>query len=96
MDLLSTLISLGPHGATIKDVVDAFIKPFQKLDAGYEIHMKGEIGNVCAYTIGLLGDMPQQADNGGFLRHTAIHGCRTYMCPKARKGNLQYDIVKHG
>ena len=77
-------------------VVDAFIRPFQKLDAGCEMYFNGEIGKICAYNIRFLGDMPQQANNSRFLRHTAIHGCRTCLCPKTSKGNLQYDVVKHG
>ena len=43
-----------------------------------------------------LGDMPQQADNAGFLRHTAIRGCRSCLCERDEFGDLDYDIIANG
>ena len=44
----------------------------------------------------MIGDMPQQADNGGFLRHITKFGCRTCLCSSEEKHDLAYDIVNKG
>ena len=89
-----TLI-LGPYGAKIDDVVEALAKPIQNLDRGMELNIDGNMEKVCAFGITFLGDMPQQVDNGGFMRHTAQRGCRTCYCLKEERGDLGYDVVQH-
>ena len=89
-------LTLGPHGASLDDVVEAFHRPIQDLDQGIELDINGEVVKVCAFSITLLGDMPQQADNIGFMRHNARMGCRTCFCPKEERGSLEYDIVGKG
>lgn len=89
-------LSLGPHGAKIEDVVEAFSRPVQKLDRGVQLDINGEMTTVWAFAITFLGDMPQQADNAGFMRHSARMGCRSCFCPKEERGNLNFDIVGNG
>ena len=89
-------LTLGPHGAQLKDVVEAFRKPLKELDTGLEMNINGQDHTVCASVMAFLGDMPQQADNGGFSRHNAERGCRTCLCPKSERGNLEYDIIGNG
>ncbi|KAF6223757.1 hypothetical protein HO173_013218 [Letharia columbiana] len=89
-------LSLGPHGANIKDVVEAFRKPIQDLDRGIELEVNGVTDIFWAFALTFLGDMPQQADNGGFMRHTATMGCRTCYCSKDERANLDFDIVGNG
>lgn len=89
-------LSLGPHGASLNDVVEAFDSPIQDLDRGIKLDVNGETEKVCAFAMTLLGDMPQQADNSGFMRHNARMGCRTCFCPKEERGNLQFDIIGKG
>ena len=89
-------LSLGPHGAAIGDVVEAFAESIRELDRGCLLNINGEDWMVCAFTLAFLGDIPQQADNAGFLRHTANLGCRSCWCPKKKKSKLDYDIVGFG
>ena len=89
-------LTLGPHGAKINDVVEAFRKPVEQLDHGIELEINGEDEAIWAFGMTLLGDMPQQADNGGFLRHTAKRGCRTCYCPNTDRSNLEFDIILNG
>lgn len=89
-------LTLGPHGAEIKDVVEAIRRPIQKLDACMDMDFNGSTERVCAFNMAFLGDMPQQAENAGFLSHQAIRGCRTCMCSRDERGDLEYDIVLNG
>ena len=89
-------LTLGPHGANLTDVIEAFGRPIRQMDRGMEMTINGETERVCAFNIAFLGDMPQQADNGGFLRHNAKMGCRTCRCSKLERGDLSYDVVGHG
>ena len=89
-------LSLGPHGANIKEVVGAFRKPIQDLDRGIDLEINGVTNTVWAFAMTFLGDMPQQADNGGFMRHTATMGCRTCFCPKDERANLDFDTTAKG
>lgn len=85
-------LTLGPHGAQMNQVVEAFARPIQELDHGVEIDINGVSEFVCAFVMTFVGDMPQQADNGGFLRHNAIMGCRSCSCAKKDKGDLYFDV----
>ena len=89
-------LTLGPHGAGLSDVVEAFAKPIQKLDRGTQLEVNGNLEAVCAFVITFLGDMPQQADNVGFMRHSARMGCRICYCLKEERGDLGFDIVANG
>ena len=89
-------LSLGPHGAKIEEVVEAFSKPIRILDSGVDLEINGNMEAVWSFAMSFLGDMPQQADNAGFMRHTAKMGCRTCRCPKEERGNLDYDIRVNG
>ncbi|KAL8915964.1 MAG: hypothetical protein Q9208_008764 [Pyrenodesmia sp. 3 TL-2023] len=83
-------LCLGPHGAAIEDIVKAIQKEFQELDRDYQ-----EM-TIFAYTLMLTGDMPQQAENSGLLRHTARLGCRSCYCPSETKEDLTYDVTVNG
>lgn len=63
-------LTLGPHGAKADNFVEAFRRPIQQLDRGMRLQINEEEEAVWAFGMTLLMDMPQQADNGGFLRHT--------------------------
>lgn len=89
-------LSLGPHGADLNDVVEAFHRPLQQLDGATDLEVNGITTTIWAFAITLLGDMPQQADNAGFLRHTANMGCRTCFCPKDQRADLDFDIIDNG
>ena len=89
-------LTLGPHGANINDVVEAFRRPIQELDHGTRLEISGQEQAVWAFGMTLLGDMPQQADNAGFLRHTAKRGCRTCYCTTEEKADLEFDTVLGG
>lgn len=85
-------ISLGSHDADMKDIVAAMESTFAELGAECNMSVNEENAVVCAFTMMLLGDMPQQADNAGFMRHTAIHDCRACLCFNKDYEDLDYDI----
>ena len=89
-------LSLGPHGANIKDVVEAFSRPLRQLDRSTDLEVNGITTTVWAFAITFLGDMPQQADNAGFMRHSAKMGCRTCFCSKDQRADLEFDIIASG
>ena len=89
-------LTLGPHGAKIEDIIGSISKSMRRLDRGVDLIINGEAKFVCAFGIALLGDMPQQAHNGGFLHHSARMGCRTCYCPREERGNLEFDVVREG
>ena len=89
-------LTLGPHGAALGDVVEAFSRGIRQLDRGFAIPVNDTETEVCSFVMGLIGDMPQQAENGGFAHHSAQKGCRSCFCPKALRGDLQFDIVQEG
>ncbi|KAL8755627.1 MAG: hypothetical protein Q9184_004742 [Pyrenodesmia sp. 2 TL-2023] len=90
-------LTLGPHGASMEDVVEAFYRDFRTLDrGGHLMEINGEEVSVCAFSIMLIGDMPQQADNSGFMRHSARFGCRSCFCPSENRSDLTFDITEHG
>ena len=86
-------MSLGPHGADINDIVKALRPSIEDLGKGITININGQETFVRAFPIVLIGDMPQQTDNSGFLRHTARFGCRACFCPQEELGNIDFDII---
>ena len=86
--------TLAPHGHSIQDVVDTFKNAFAKLAGGVMMTINGRETLVCAYVIVLIGDMPQQADTAGFLRHSAKYGCRSCRCKKAERADLEKAFTK--
>ena len=89
-------LALGPHGATMKDTIHAFSQSIQELDKGTSLNIGGTATNVCSSILLITGDMPQQADNSGFLQHSACMGCRTCLCPSTERGNLDFDVTTTG
>ena len=89
-------VTLGPHGADIDNVIESLRQPIRELDSGLELDINGKNSKVVAFVMTFLGDMPQQADNAGFLRHTATKGCRSCYCAKNEFGDLEYDTVSNG
>lgn len=87
-------LTLGPHGADLKDVIRCLEDSCAELAKGTWIDDVGRV--VCAFPMLLVGDMPQQADNSGFLRHNAIYGCRQCFCTKGERADLSFDISTSG
>ena len=86
-------LTLGPHGANIKTVIEVFDKAIRQLNKDMKMIINEESKQVCAFSMIFLGDMSQQTNNEGFLRHNVNRGCRTCLCSKLEKGDLTYDIV---
>ena len=89
-------LTLGPHGATMPDIVKSLESELQVFEKGVRIVVNGETTTVCAFTMALTGDMPQQAVNSGALSHNAKIGCRSCYCPSDKRGDLQYNVISHG
>src|SRR6266513_290036 len=89
-------LTLTPHGSELKDVIYAMGEPLAALDRGQIMNINGIQTFVCAYTMVVTGDMPQQHDNSGFLRQSAIYGCNFCLCSKEERRNLNFDIVLRG
>ena len=89
-----TLI-LSFHEAKILNVVKVFFRLIRQLDRELEnMKIDEEKTSVCAFIMSLIGDMSQQADNGGFSRHNADLSCRSCFCSRSERANLEFDIVE--
>ena len=89
-------LTLGPHGASMQDIVKSFETKFQQLERGLLVSVNGEQVLMNAFVLCYTGDMPQQAANCGFLAQNAQIGCRICRCPKEKRGDLNYDIILNG
>lgn len=89
-------VTLGPHGARTADVVDSIADSFQQLERGVSMDVHGRRIRVCAFVMGLTGDMPQQAANSGFRSHKARVGCRTCYCEDHQREDMTYNVVENG
>src|SRR5437762_4513216 len=87
---------LTPHGSELKDVIYTMGEPLAALDQGQIMNINGIQTFVCAYTMVITGDMPQQHDNSGFLRQSAVFGCNFCLCPKDQRGDFAFDTVLKG
>lgn len=86
--------ALGPHASNFEDVMGAIAPQFQSLEAGSDITVDGVNIRLFAYPIGFLGDMPQQNDGAGIRRPTGIRSCRWCMVDKARRGDMNFNVVQ--
>ena len=89
-------LTLRPHGASTEDVVKTFAKPIRQLNKEFTLKIDEHDQEVCAFTMTLIGDMLQQADNEGFAHHSAQKGCRSCFCLKDLRKDLTFDVVKEG
>ncbi|OAF61571.1 hypothetical protein VC83_02236 [Pseudogymnoascus destructans] len=67
-----------------------------KLNRGMSLNIKGEEKLVMAFTLGYIGDMPQQNDNAGILRQNAAKGCRSCLASKEERGDIHFDYMRLG
>ena len=70
-------LTLGPPGADVQDIVTCLRKALKELGHGVFLTLNGRKTLVRAYVVVMIGDLPQQANNAGFLGHSALHGCRS-------------------
>lgn len=89
----SFTLTLGPHGASMDDIISNMQDDLITLAKGIEM----DIGNdtlalVRGFILVITGDMPQAADNSGFSRHNAGRPCRACLCTIAERSQLDKDI----
>ncbi|KAE8164620.1 hypothetical protein BDV40DRAFT_310810 [Aspergillus tamarii] len=89
-------LTLGPHGASMDDIIMSFRSEFDKLSRGTWMSINGTKTLVTAFPLAFTGDMPQQAKNSGALAHNAIIGCRSCYCRKDQRADLKFDIINYG
>ncbi|RDW84612.1 hypothetical protein BP6252_02202 [Coleophoma cylindrospora] len=89
-------LTLGPHGASMTDIVTNLEPGLVALAHGKTLRINGAEVMVKAFPIVLTGDMPQAADNSGFMRHNAERGCRACKCTSHERADLDYDVVANG
>jgi hypothetical protein len=89
-------LTLGPHGADPQDVINAFKNSMVLLAKGITMDINGQATLVRGFTHVIVGDLPQQADNSGFLRYNANLGCRSCFVHKSNRGDYQFDCVTSG
>jgi hypothetical protein len=77
-------MTMGPHGADIEDIVKHMAPEVESMaEEGTMVDLEDdETYIVRAFPIVLTGDMPQNADNAGFMRHQAQKGCRAAILHK--------------
>jgi hypothetical protein len=51
---------------------------------------------VRSFPIVLIGDMPQQSDNAGFMRHNAAQGCRACTTNHDERADPNFNVTTHG
>ena len=78
------------------EVVRNLIPGLITLGKGIELNISGRMTLVKAFPIVLTGDMPQNADNSGFMRHGAAKGCRACFIDKSERGDIYFDLIEHG
>jgi hypothetical protein len=90
-------LTLGPHGSNFPDVISS-LTGLTALDQGMELDITGtgQRVRISAFCLAFLGDMPQQQDNAGFKRPTAVRSCRQCLVTEENRGNLDFDIVRMG
>lgn len=81
-------ITLGPHGTNFEDVI-ASLTQLNDLDKGLSVD-DGQY--LLAFCLAFLGDMPQQADNAGVRRPTAMRSCRSCLVSEDERDNMLYGI----
>jgi hypothetical protein len=90
------VLTIAPHKADLDNVISNLEEEMTALADGMNIPINGGEGgaiHVKAFPLILTGDMPQQSDNAGFLRHNATLGCRCCKIPSNDRADLDYDIV---
>ena len=87
------ILTLNSHDANVQDVMKVFNRSIRQLDRDVELVVNEERKIVCAFTMIFLKDMSQQANNVNFSHHSVNLSCRTCLCSKSERSNLQYDIV---
>lgn len=89
-------LCLGPHGANPQDIINALKGSMQSLATGLNMELNGHSTMVRGFTHVIVGDLPQQADNTGFLRHNANLGCRSCLIRKEERGDYDFDYIRYG
>jgi len=82
-------LTLGPHGSNFPDVISS-LTGLTALDQGMELDITGtgQRVRISAFCLAFLGDMPQQQDNAGFKRPTAVRSCRQCLVTEKIAGIL--------
>jgi hypothetical protein len=88
--------TLGPHGASMADIVRDLQPGMEALSTGAVLDIGGVQTLVKAFPIVLTGDMPECADMAGFMRHNAAKGCRACFIDSNDRRNLQFDVISFG
>lgn len=87
-------LTLGPHGSNFDEVIES-LHQLREFDKGFQVQL-AQLTRVCAFSLCLLGDMPQQQINSGFMTQRADLGCRFCTISADDRGNLDYDIIRQG
>jgi len=77
-------LTLGPHGADVKDIINALTRPVRQLNKGISFIINNRELYICAFIIFFTRNLPSQANNAGFIRYNAVRGCRIYLCPSKK------------
>ncbi|KAJ5124136.1 uncharacterized protein N7515_007961 [Penicillium bovifimosum] len=89
-------LTLGPHGTNYTDVTRCLMN-INELERGIEVDwVDGKKMRVVAFCLSYIGDMPQQQLNAGFKGPTATYSCRKCFVRDDQRGDLDFNIVKHG
>lgn len=88
-------LTLGPHGSNFGDVINSMHALFT-LDGGQILKINQQDVFVSVFTLAYTGDMPQQAENCGFLGPRATRSCRSCFVADTGRSNLDFDILTNG
>ncbi|OAF63362.1 hypothetical protein VC83_00150 [Pseudogymnoascus destructans] len=68
---------------------------YRSMTGGMSLNINGD-ELVMAFTLGYIGDMPQQNDNAGILCQNAAEGCRSCLASKEEHGDIHFDYMRLG
>ncbi|KAI5789148.1 hypothetical protein EDC01DRAFT_616999 [Geopyxis carbonaria] len=95
------LLTIGPFGSKLEDLIDAIKPAAQELDHGLDMNLHLSPGfsikaYVCAFQFLHTSDLPQQNDSSGTMRQNANYGCRSCLINKNSRDDLSFNIVMQG
>ena len=76
--------TLKPHEAALKNIIDVIAKLIRQLNRNIILSINNKNAEICAFTLKLIKDMPQQTNNSKIFRYNVQKGCRSYFVFKKK------------
>ena len=87
------IVILNSHDAHFKNVIEIFDKTIRTLNRDQNLNINEKQTTICVFIMTFLKNMSQQTNNTKFFRHNVIMKCRTCLCSKNDRNDLNYDVI---